>query len=102
VNNQNKRYTSTRLAEMLCGHIALAEATALKSALVDLRLPELANIEATTVSKRPQPEVNPYTALDVRLGWKINSGHERTEYSSQIDETLFDRRLFAELKWRFQ
>jgi hypothetical protein len=102
VIKQNKRCTSTRLAETLCGQITLAEANACKSALVDLSLQELANIEVTTVSKRPQPEVNPYTALDVRLGGKINSEHERTEYSSQIDETLFGRRLFAELKWRFQ
>lgn len=61
-----------------------------------------------------QPHVDEYTTMDVRLGWKINRdlelalvgqnliGHEHTEFNSQYDENLFDRRLYANLTWRFQ
>lgn len=61
-----------------------------------------------------QPQVDEYTTMDIRLGWKINRdlelaligqnliGHEHTEFNSQLDENLFDRRLFAKLTWRFQ
>lgn len=66
------------------------------------------------VGELPQPEVDPYTTMDLRLGWKINRelelslvgqnliGHEHTEFNSRIDEQLFDRRLFAKLTWRFE
>jgi iron complex outermembrane receptor protein len=62
----------------------------------------------------PQPQVDAYTTMDIRFGWKINRdlelalvgqnliGHEHTEFNSQLDENLFDRRLFANLTWRFQ
>ncbi|HEX5539677.1 MAG TPA: hypothetical protein VFX01_07795, partial [Methylophilaceae bacterium] len=72
------------------------------------------DVSLRRVGELPQPHVDAYTAMDVRLGWKISRdlelalvgqnliGHGRTEFNSQLDEKLFDRRLFAKLTWRFQ
>ena len=60
-----------------------------------------------------QSEVDAYTTMDVRLGWKVSRelelslvgqnliGHEHTEFISRLDEDLFDRRLFAKVTWHF-
>lgn len=61
----------------------------------------------------PQPEVDDYTTMDIRFGWKINRdfelslvgqnliGDERTEFNSPLDGDLFDRRLYAKVTWSF-
>ncbi|HEX5539200.1 MAG TPA: TonB-dependent receptor, partial [Methylophilaceae bacterium] len=83
LNNIYKPYARACMAAAILGHYTMAHATPLPAELVDMSLQQLANIEVTTVSKRPQPLSNAAASVFV-----ITSDDIRRSGATSLPEAL--------------